>query len=156
MTKIKPGVPLRTTLRTSCGCLSRQIAHKNTCGERSVFGNEKCRCSYYWSGFTTMKIALPTRKSDWQLLGKSFAQWRFPCARGSWMRAYTKLFIQLFIISDTTSANKHCRDSSLVIYHEAARHGSTKSGCCLRFCLRSKLLLWHNPGAEGQWKQREV
>lgn len=34
--KEKPGVPPRTTLRTSCGCLSRQIAHKNTCKGESL------------------------------------------------------------------------------------------------------------------------
>jgi len=63
------------------------------------------------------------------------------------------------IVPGMTSTDKHDY-FSLVIYREAEQHGSTKSGYCRPFCLRSKLLLWCNPGAaekcKTNWKFRSA
>lgn len=95
--------------------------------------------------------SLPTWQSDRQLLGKSFTQWCFPCAWGSCIWPNKMWQINYFthsIFGMTSIGNNQQLLLLLIIYREAAQRGSMKSGCCRHFCPRSKLWLWHNPGAE--------
>lgn len=115
--------------------------------KKSVFWNEKkSRCSHNCRSFTWGWSHRLDSLID-SFWARALHRDVFPVPGGPESGQRKTSVIFLFSIN-----NSHCRNSLFDVYREAEQHDSMKSGCCQLFCLRSKLLLWRNPGAEGKGK----